>query len=100
MSEMPRVNEDRGHGALPKLYGAPAYARPPMTATNPIDRPFDPDELPIEAERSPEEKELLRQLAAHSYDAVGAAEPSMHGHDGGARHGRPFRIRLPGRADR
>jgi hypothetical protein len=94
------VNEDRGHGAMPKLYGAPAYARPPMTATNQTERPFDPDELPIEAERSPEEKELLRELAAHPYEAVTVAEPDATGHGAGSRNGLPFKIRLPGRTDR
>ncbi len=95
------MNEDRGHGAMPKLYGAPAYARPPMTAANPTERPFDPDELPIEAERSPEEKELLRQVAAHPYEAVATAEPGRPGHhDTGSRAGLPFKIRLPGRTVR
>lgn len=80
---------------MPKLYGAPAYARPPMAAVNPSERPFDPDELPIEAERSPEEKELLRQVVARPHDAVGVAD-----HDGAATtdaHGRHFRLRLPRR---
>ena len=44
------MNEDRAvQAAMPKLYGAPAYARPPVAAVNPVDRPFDPDDLPIEA---------------------------------------------------
>ena len=37
---------DEQHVALPKLYGAPAYARPPRPAAV-ADRPFDPDDLPI-----------------------------------------------------
>jgi hypothetical protein len=39
------------HVALPKLYGAPAYARPPR-AIEVEDRPPDPDDLPLEAYRS------------------------------------------------
>ena len=39
---------DEQHVAMPKLYGAPAYGRPPVPAET-VARPFDPDELPIEA---------------------------------------------------
>jgi hypothetical protein len=56
--------EDQQHVALPKLYGAPAYARPPVVPVKPVERPFDPDELPIEAVQTDEERELARQLAA------------------------------------
>jgi hypothetical protein len=57
---------DEQHVALPKLYGAPAYARPaPVVATTP--RPFDPDDLPIEAVMSDDERELAAQLPAEVY---------------------------------
>ncbi|MGZ3632227.1 MAG: hypothetical protein ACXWQ6_07305, partial [Candidatus Limnocylindrales bacterium] len=36
------------HMAMPRLLGAPAYARPPAAVAI-ARRPFDPDELPIEA---------------------------------------------------
>jgi len=49
---------DENHVAFPKLYGAPAYARPPRPAL-PDDRPFDPDALPLEAHRTPDEHEIL-----------------------------------------
>ena len=49
---------DEQHVALPKLYGAPAYARPPRPAVD-TPRPFDPDDLPIEAVRTDEERDLL-----------------------------------------
>ena len=39
---------DEQHVALPKLYGAPAYARPAAVAAEVEPRPFDPDDLPIE----------------------------------------------------
>ena len=53
---------DEQHVALPKLYGAPAYARPPRPAAV-VDRPFDPDDLPIEIEMTPEERDLARDAA-------------------------------------
>ena len=49
---------DEQHVALPKLYGAPAYARPPRPSAD-TPRPFDPDELPIEAVQTDEERDLL-----------------------------------------
>jgi hypothetical protein len=57
---------DEQHVALPKLYGAPAYGRPsrPAVATP---RPLDPDDLPIEAVQTPEERELAANLPAHAY---------------------------------
>jgi hypothetical protein len=58
---------DEQHVALPKLYGAPAYARPPRKAVAEVERPFDPDDLPIEVEMSEEERELASGLPAHSY---------------------------------
>lgn len=57
---------DEQHIALPKLYGAPAYARPAPIAEQ-APRPFDPDDLPIEAVQTPEERELAASLPAHAY---------------------------------
>ena len=79
--------EEQPHIALPKLYGAPAYARPaPIVAESP--RPFDPDDLPIEAIQTDEERELAANLPARSYAPGGApfrsergrgdASPSLH----------------------
>jgi hypothetical protein len=93
------VNEDRAAAqaaAMPKLYGAPAYARPPLVAVNPVDRPFDPDDLPIEAERTKEDEELVRQLQPHPYERVAVA-PASGPSPSGSLHARPFRLRLPGR---
>lgn len=62
---------DEQHIALPKLYGAPAYARPaPVVDETP--RPFDPDDLPIEAAQTDEERELAANLPAHAYAPGGA----------------------------
>ncbi len=57
---------DEQHVALPKLYGAPAYGRPPATVET-ASRPFDPDELPIEAAQSEEERAFSTSLPAHAY---------------------------------
>lgn len=63
--------DEQHHVALPALYGAPAYARPaPIAAQSP--RPFDPDDLPIEAIQTDEERELLATLPARAYAAGGA----------------------------
>ena len=47
--------EERGVGALPTLYGAPAYQRRVVPAVMPVARPFDPDDLPLEAVRLDED---------------------------------------------
>ncbi len=52
------TNDPEPNVALPGLYGAPAYARPPKPVSDSV-RPFDPDDLPIEAYRSEEEREIL-----------------------------------------
>ena len=62
---------DEQHVALPKLYGAPAYARPPApVAVTP--RPFDPDDLPIVAHQSEDELEATANLNARAYAADGS----------------------------
>ena len=62
---------DEQHVALPTLYGAPAYARPsPVVAGGP--RPFDPDDLPIEAEMTDEEREFASTLPARAWAPGGS----------------------------
>lgn len=56
--------------ALPKLYGAPAYARPPRVVPE-SERPLDPDDLPIVAEMTEEE----RSYAATVLQASGIFRP-------------------------
>ena len=51
-------------GAMPRLYGAPAYARPQRSLV--IDRPFDPDDLPLEAQRSASDQAFLAEMAGRS----------------------------------
>jgi hypothetical protein len=65
------VSIDEQHVALPKLYGAQAYARPaPAVATSP--RPFDPDDLPIEAFMTEDEREFASELPAYAWAPGGA----------------------------
>ena len=54
------------HVALPKLYGQPAYARPPRGIED-QPRPFDPDELPLEVEMSDEERMVAENLNGQPY---------------------------------
>ena len=49
--------------ALPSLYGAPAYSRPPRPALV-IERPLDPDDLPLEKHQTEEERRLADALLA------------------------------------
>jgi hypothetical protein len=72
------VSIDEQHVALPKLYGAPAYARPSApVATTP--RPFDPDDLPIEADQTDEERELAQSLPARAWAPGGGPTVSVSG---------------------
>ena len=72
---------DEQHIALPKLYGAPAYARPAApVATAP--RPFDPDDLPIEAVMTDEERELAASLPARAWAPGGGPTTSLDDADG------------------
>lgn len=87
------------HVALPKLYGAPAYARPPKVAAT-VDRPFDPDDLPIEAFQSEEDRAFAASLPARAWAPGGTALDAWNGrgHDSGheGRHGllgRPLSLR-------
>lgn len=73
--------------ALPKLYGAPAYARPPIKA-QPTPRPFDPDQLPLQALQTEDERRYAARLPAHAYaSSDGKTGPA----DGNA--GTPGRLR-------
>lgn len=88
------ANEDHGHVALPKLYGAPAYARPVVVVVQQADRPFDPDALPIEAVQTDEERELARQLAISRHEAGAVTEQATPPAAGlPVLRGRPFHLR-------
>jgi hypothetical protein len=64
------VSTEEQHVALPKLVGAPQYSRPPL-AVPARPRPFDPDEMPIDAFRTDDERALADSLPAHAYAAGG-----------------------------
>ena len=91
---------DEQHLALPQLYGAPAYARPAPVVL-PSVRPFDPDDLPIEAIQTPEERELVADLPARSYLAAGSHReraPKASADSNVALHPRPLSLKaLAGR---
>ena len=82
---------DEQHVALPKLYGAPAYARPPRSAAT-IDRPFDPDDLPIEAFMSEEDRTFAASLPARAW-APGGVPMDGDGEGSGGSHGGPRLLR-------
>jgi len=65
------VSIDEQHVALPKLYGAPAYARPAAPVAT-VARPFDPDDLPIEAFQTEDEREFATSLPARAWAPGGA----------------------------
>ena len=56
---------DERQMALPKLYGAPSYRPPKRIDESP--RPFDPDELPITADLTADEIELVESLPAEAF---------------------------------
>ncbi len=85
------ANEEHAHVALPKLYGAPAYARPPVLKVVTAERPFDPDALPIEAYQTDEEREIAKELDESTWTAASdAPAPSREGSP--LLRGRPFQL--------
>ena len=89
------MGTDDRHMALPKLYGAPAYARPSAPVV-PTERPFDPDDLPPESHQTDEEREFA-ELQARTYTGGVAGEPVAVSSGGGREgspmlRGRPFRL--------
>ena len=88
---------DEQHIALPKLYGQPAYARPPRPAA-PVVRPFDPDDLPLTVALSDEERTWVDALPARAYAPgggvrIGDDQASKTAGSGSRLTGRPFRLR-------
>lgn len=86
---------DEQHVALPQLYGAPAYARPPLRVPE-TERPFDPDEMPIEADRTDEEREFTAALPDHVWTKPGGVKIARDGKpiaDEGTNRPRKLRLR-------
>jgi hypothetical protein len=63
------------HVAHPRLYGAPAYARP-QSAGAPTELPLDPDDLPLAVAQTPEEQLLAESLPTGPYQSVSLVKPS------------------------
>lgn len=92
------MSSEEHHVAVPKLYGAPAYARPPRPVAM-IERPIDPDDLPPEFLRTPDEHELASRMSGPAYAPTLVATKG-HGLQSGLQ-ARPFRLRtLTGRVFR
>ena len=72
---------DEQHVALPKLYGAPAYARAVAPVAT-VPRPLDPDDLPIEAFMSEEERAYAASLPARAWAPGGGVVGSVNGKGG------------------
>ncbi len=85
------MSSEEHHLALPKLYGAPAYARPPRSLEI-VERPIDPDDLPLELERTDDEHELVSRLSGSPFAPVLTVPSNGHGQRHGIQ-GRPFRLR-------
>lgn len=92
---------DEQHIALPKLMGAPAYARPPRPV-EPVERPIDLDDLPLEAARTPDDLELAVALpppvgvhygAPESPPSPTVAPPTGNGQGTASLDARPFNLR-------
>jgi hypothetical protein len=75
------VSIDEQHVALPKLFGAPAYARPVAPVAT-VPRPFDPDDLPIDAFQTQDEREFASALPARAWAPGGAIIARPDGQDG------------------
>ena len=95
------ATDEQRHTALPKLYGAPAYARPTVQ-TPEVPKPFDPDDLPLSAYQTSEEKDWVSELPARAYQAGGGIVFAGQGQKGSVTaadgsqsslRGRPFRLK-------
>jgi hypothetical protein len=66
---------------------------------SPVERPFDPDDLPLESERDGEAQQAMNQPSANGHGGAAATSaPPQATSSGPIRFlGRPIRLRLPGR---
>ena len=99
--------------ALPSLYGAPAYSRPPRPACV-VERPLDPDDLPLATHQTDEERRIADALLASrglapmgagmGHELPGGGHPGYR-ESGSGQHDRapelpPRRLGLRGLTDR
>ena len=69
---------DEQHVALPQALRCPGLC--PAIASRPgSERPFDPDELPIEAERTEEEREFTAALPEYAWTTPGGVRIGRDG---------------------
>ncbi len=90
--------EELRHIALPMLYGAPAYARPKAPIAQ-IERPFDPDDLPLQSFMTDAERALLEQGPSPSLKAPEAESQPDGRRVAGSLMVRSLTGRLRGRGD-
>jgi hypothetical protein len=64
------ATDEQQHIALPHLYGAPAYARPPRH-TDESPRPFDPDALPLAIAMTAEERAFVATIPERAWNPGG-----------------------------
>jgi hypothetical protein len=90
------VSIDERPVALPKLYGAPAYGRPPApAAAAATPRPFDPDQFPLAVDQTDEDRESVAFIAARAYETGGTDRRRQEtvGSDPGGLRARAFSLR-------
>lgn len=68
------MSSEERHVALPRLYGASAYARPPKPVGLVPARPIDPDDLPLEIEMTPDERALIAAGGGNPFGPACGAE--------------------------
>jgi hypothetical protein len=89
-------DHEQQHVALPRLYGQPAYARPPRTFVAAARTP-DVDDLPIDAFQTDAEREVAAQLHGGTYEAARAKGTPAAQLDGRGLQPRPFSLKTIGR---
>jgi hypothetical protein len=88
--------DEHQHVALPKLYGQPAYARPPRPVEL-AERPADVDDLPIAAVQTDEEREAAAMLTGATYAERREDGTPAEQVGGRGLRPRPFSLRSIGR---
>jgi hypothetical protein len=89
-------DDQQQHVALPRLYGQPAYARPPRSFET-SERPPDPDDLPLEVVQTDEERQLVERLRDGSADGASWRAGQSGGSTASGLRPRPFSLRTIGR---
>jgi hypothetical protein len=92
--------EDQQHVALPRLYGASPTARPAPVAKE-APRPFNPDEMPVAAELTEDERDLIEKLPPEAFRPGGGyilgSDNEIRGEDAQRRRMPSFLRGLTGR---